>query len=439
MKRDTTIRKYRPAGRVLSLLAGFVLLFGTAFAEEVPAEKLLTELPEEDVDLNDLLDLSELEEDMEEVEILPPDATLLAHDRQWHTPAEGSLVKCDHEVCYWTTPMGYTDEAAVWKMLMQPITVLDANQRHQVKIRKEPDKNCTVYTGEVTGASQGVHVLERGDEWSLIEAYSSSPEGSKVKVWAEKFQGYVETSLLKEVEVDQTYAIVIDKQWQRLYLYKEGKLYSTLLCSTGFYNPQKKNPWNETPAGEFLAISWTGDFTLKDDTTGEVYMICKKAIRINDGILIHEVPKVPRTDSSGNTTWSYTRCERYLGEKASHGCIRVQQKKTPEGINDEWLWKHLSNGSKKGQDFTKVIIWDDAGRTLGYPDDSLILYYNAKRDKSYYHSSPKCERIRGSSKTVEFTYGELEDSTYRKLSPCPNCAPQLRHSAIDTVNQKNNR
>ena len=97
MKRDTTIRKYRPAGRVLSLLAGFVLLFGTAFAEEVPAEKLLTELPEEDVDLNDLLDLSELEEDMEEVEILPPDATLLAHDRQWHTPAEGSLVKCDHE------------------------------------------------------------------------------------------------------------------------------------------------------------------------------------------------------------------------------------------------------------------------------------------------------------------------------------------------------
>ena len=82
MKRDTTIRKYRPAGRVLSLLAGFVLLFGTAFAEEVPAEKLLTELPEEDVDLNDLLDLSELEEDMEEVEILPPDATLLAHDRQ---------------------------------------------------------------------------------------------------------------------------------------------------------------------------------------------------------------------------------------------------------------------------------------------------------------------------------------------------------------------
>ena len=242
MRKETKRKRIRPAGRAAALLAGFVLLFGAAYAEE------------EDIDLNELLDLTEIEVDEDEIEILPPDATLLARDKQWHTPAEGSLVQCDHEVCYWKLPMGYTDEAAVWQVLIQPITVLDANQRHQVKIRKEPDKNCTVYTGEVTGASQGVHVLERGEEWSLIEAYSSSPEGSKVKVWAEKFQGYVETSLLKEVEVDQQYAIVIDKQWQRLYLYKEGKLFSTLLCSTGFYNPKKKNPWNET---EPHPVKWT--------------------------------------------------------------------------------------------------------------------------------------------------------------------------------------
>ena len=129
MRNKTTGKMKRPAGRALALLAGFVLLFGAAFAEE------------EDVDLSELLDLSEVEEDLEEVEILPPDATLLARDKQWHTPAEGSPYKCNHEVCYWTTPMGYTDEAAVWEMLIQPITVLDANQRHQVKIRKEPDKD----------------------------------------------------------------------------------------------------------------------------------------------------------------------------------------------------------------------------------------------------------------------------------------------------------
>ena len=417
----------QPARRGLALLAGFVLLLsGISFAEE-------------EVDLADLLDLSELDEsEIEEVEFLPPDATLLARDKQWHTPAEGSLVKCNHEVCYWTTPMGYTDEAAVWKILTAPITVLDANQRHQVKIRKYPDKNCTEYTGEVTGSSQGVHVLERGEEWTLIEAYSSSPEGSKVKVYAEKFQGYVETSLLKEVEVDQTYGVVIDKQWQRLYVYKEGKLWTTMLCSTGYYNPKKGTRWNETPAGEFLCISWTGDFYLKDED-GTANMLCKMAIRINDGILIHEVPMIPRTDDSGNVTWSYTRCERYLGEKASHGCIRVQQKKTPEGVNERWLWENLSNGTKAGQKYTKVIIWDDAGRELDYPDDRLKLYYDPTYYAGYYHSSLECVMVKSPSKAVEFTYGELEDSAYRDKTACPYCAPQPRRAGIDELNSKNNR
>ena len=90
MRNKMTGKNTRPAGRALALLAGFVLLFGTAFAEE------------EEVDLNELMDLSEAEE----VEILPPDATLLARDKQWHTPAEGSPYHCGHEACYWTTPEG---------------------------------------------------------------------------------------------------------------------------------------------------------------------------------------------------------------------------------------------------------------------------------------------------------------------------------------------
>ena len=103
MTKKTKVKRNRPAGWALALLAGFVLLFGTALAEE-------------EVTLQELLDLSEVEE--EEVEILPPYETLLARDKEWHTPAEGSPVRCDHETCYWTTPMGYTDEAAVWKILM---------------------------------------------------------------------------------------------------------------------------------------------------------------------------------------------------------------------------------------------------------------------------------------------------------------------------------
>ncbi len=378
-------------------------------------------------------------EEIEEVELESGLSTLgWAEDIVFHSANENSPVKCDHDLCFWNMKMGWMDESEIWQVLTQPVTVLDGSQRQQYKVRALPDADCEDYVGCVTYASQGVHVLERGEEWSLIEAYSSSVEGSPVKVYATLFQGYVETALLKEVPVDQTYGLVIDKQTQRMYVFKEGKLLTVMLVSTGFYNPKKKNPWNETPAGEFLAISWTGDFPLKDDD-GNVTMICKRAIRINDGILLHEVPMIPKTDSEGNTTWSYDRCERYLGEKASHGCIRIQRRKTPEGINEEWLWKNLSDGTKKGKDYTKVIIWDDAGRELGYPDDSLNLYYNAKRDKSYYHSSPECERIKGSSKTVAFTWGELEDKTYRNLSPCPNCAPQLRKSGIDELNEKNNR
>lgn len=417
------------ARRALALLAGLLLLSGGVAAGE-----------EEELDLRDFPDIPMIpDEELEEVVIPLPDATLKAKDIQWHTPGEGSPVQCSHEHCYWNTPMGYTDEAAVWEMLMQPVTVLDVNQRQQYKVRKEPDKNCTDYTGLVTGTSQAVHVLDRGEEWTLIEAYSSATEGSKVKVYATKFQGYVETSLLKEVtEIDDQYAIVIDKQFQRLYVYSEGKLFSTLLCSTGYVTPKKKNYWNETPAGEFLCVSWTGDFFLKDDE-GTANMRCGNAIRINDGILIHEVPSIPKTDSAGKITWTYDRCERYLGEKASHGCIRVQRKTTPEGVNHEWLWKHLSNGTKKGQKYTKVIIWDDAGRTLGYPDDNLKLYWNSKNYSGYYHSSPDCVCIKGSGKTVEITYADLDTKAYRNKKACAYCAPMPTREGIDTLNAKNDR
>ena len=426
MKKRNHEMNIRPARRGIALLAGFALLFSVAagIAEE------------EDLDLGDLLDI----EITESERILLPGESLKATDVKWVTPSDGSPVQCDHENCYWNLPCGTWDEDAVWKVLTAPVTVLDYSEREQYRIRKEPDKNCTVYTGVVTGSSQAVHVLERGEEWTLIEAYSSCVEGSKVKVWAEKFQGYVENSMLKEVEVDQEYGLVIDKQRQRMFVYKDGKLFSTLLVSTGYYNPNKKNPWNETPAGEFLCVSWTGLMRLKDEESGEENMRCKMAIRINDGILIHEVPQIPVRDDAGNITdWSYKRCERYLGEKASHGCIRVQQKKTPEGVNQEWLWDHLSDGRKsKGRGPTKVIIWDDKGRDLRYPDDELLLYYDPGYYSGLYHSSPDCVMVR-TNKVTAFRYAELDEGEYSKKTPCQYCAPEPRRDVIDTINKKNNR
>ena len=420
----TTRKAWKSARRLFALLAGFVLLLsGISLAEE------------EELDISAILGV---DTEIEEEKFLAPGDSLKASDLEWHTPSEGSPVQCDHENCYWNLPMGTFDDEAVWKVLTAPLTVLKGNQRQQIKIRKEPSADCTEFTGEVTGESQGVHVLERGEEWSLIEACSSSVESSKVKVYAVKFSGWVETSLLKEVEVDQQYGIVIDKQKQRLYVYKDGKRYAELLCSTGF-NTKKKKPWQETPAGEFLCISWTGDFKLESDTTGEVYMKCLKAIRINDGILIHEVPLMQNKEGD----WTYDQCERFLGEKASHGCIRVQRAANIDGVCHKWLWENLHDGVTRGKAPTKVIIWDDAGRTLGYPDDELVLYYNPSKHALYYHATPTCSTYvtdEGVHPTMEpFHYSQLDESPFSRLKPCPSCCPEPRKATIDELNEENNR
>ena len=364
---------------------------------------------------------------IEEIDLPEPGETLLATDIDYYTPNEmNGNAPCGHADCFWNLKMGCMDEEAIWRVLIRPVTVLKGAQREQIRARKEPEASCEEYTGVITCASQAVHVLERREDWTLVEAYSSCEEGSAVRVWALPFRGWVKTSLLEEKEVDQTYGLVIDKLQQRLYVFKEGKLLSTLLCSTGF--PRSDTPFAETPAGEFLMVSWTGGFW-----AGSLF--CDMGMRINSGILIHEVPcLIEKDEKTGEETRNYARCERYLGEKASHGCIRVQREKTPEGVSIKWLWDNLHRTP-----CTKVIIWDEIGRTLGYPDDSLELYYNPSGGKNY-HSQPTCALVKDRYEPMTaFRYGELEEKPYSRLSRCPGCTPQLRRSEIDTVNEKNNR
>lgn len=352
----------------------------------------------------------------------------LATDIEYHTPAEDSPIPCDHEPCYWNLNMGEMDEAAIWEILTQPVTVVKGKQRERVKLRAEPSDKCTDYVGEVTCTSQAVHILDEQGDWTLVEVYSSSAEGSKVKVWALKVQGWIKTSLLQEKDVDQEYGLVVDKLQQRMYLFKDGHLYSTLLVSTGF--PKSSAPFNETPAGEFLIVSWTGGFYSEE-------LYCDYALRINSGILIHEVPCYP-IYASGSTTEiadkDFANFENYLGEKASHGCIRTQRRKTPEGVNMKWLWDNLNRKQP-----TKVIIWDELGRTLGYPDNDVKLYYNPDGGKSY-HSSPVCAEVNQKYwPLTAFTYGELEDDQFASLRRCKACAPQLRMREIDELNEDNHR
>ena len=334
------------------------------------------------------------------------------------TPAHTSLRRGeDLTLNYWTLPMDISDEKAVWRVLTAPITVLDNGKKNaektQVILRAGPSEESEG-VGMVTCVSQGVHVLERGEEWTLVECYSSSFHDSPILNWNTFVQGYVPTAYLTEVEPNQEMGLVVDKLTQRLYVFREGKLYSTLLISTGVAN--KKQPYNETRSGEFLLVSKVGEFSSDN-------LKCALALRFNDGDLLHEVPYI-----AGSGYKDYSINEPKLGTKASHGCIRVQRQPSPEGVDQKWLW----NNYKKN---TKILIWEDwQGRQVPVPEDSMKLYC-LKKKTGYYHTSEECSQIKG-KKLQELTYGELDTGDYRKLKRCLACAAPFRRDTIAETNER---
>ena len=314
----------------------------------------------------------------------------------------------------WTVPMDIADEDAVWQALTATVTVLDDGkdkaQVRQVILRKEP-RTDSDGIGTVTLASQGVRVLEKREDWTKIECYSSSFHDSPILNWNTLVQGWVETKLLKEIRPNQSMGLVADKLTQRLYVFVEGKLYSTLLISTGLTN--KKQPFNETRSGEYLIVSRVGGFYSDN-------MYCPRALRFNDGDLLHEVPYVLR---NGNKI--YSGIEPKLGTKASHGCIRVQRKANPEGVNQEWLFANCPVN-------TKILIWEDwQGRQIRVPEDDEIFWRHPSKGE-YYHCSDHCPML-GSKTPQEITYGELsaEDS---ELKACPACGPVPKKSELLEIN-----
>ncbi len=335
------------------------------------------------------------------------------------TPSYGSaypLTEKD-EGTYWGTPMDITDEEAVWKMLTAPITVYDYDYSGQRKIYAEPDTKSRPI-GVVTGSSQGVRVIETLDNgWSLIECYSSTFHDNSVDAWNMLVQGYVKTSNLKTKQVDKKYHIVVDKLTQRLYLFGEGRLVTTLLVSTGLSN--EGQPYNETRSGDFLYISPTGGFWSDN-------MFAPMGMKFNDGDLLHEVPYIQR---SGSKSKIYSATEPYLGQRASHGCIRVQRKENADGYDMKWIWDNR-------RDIGRIVVWEDwQGRQIPYPAEDTLLYYNANGG-SYYHKADHCDSAKDNVVFTPFPYAELDTGDYAKLEFCPYCAPALRKAEIDKINQE---
>lgn len=323
---------------------------------------------------------------------------------------------CGKPNCFWETPMDYTDAEAMWAMLTAPMTVIDGNFRTQVHLMAEPSRDSQEI-GEITCASQGVHVLEHLENgWTKIECYSSSFKGSSTQAWNKLQTGYVETSCLKEVKVRTEFALVVDKLTQRLYVYRKGELFDELMVSTGLGT--EDGPYNETRSGEFLLYSASGQFA------SEPYL-CRYGIRYNDGDLLHEIPYLKRNGSR-----NYSHTEPHLGQRASHGCLRVQYKRTEKGLNMTWLWNNLKDQMK-----TRLVIWEDwQGRSIPVPSADTVLYYNPRKGESY-HDSPTCYGVQDKYEPMTaFSYGELDTGDYTRLGRCVYCNPPLRAGAIAEIN-----
>lgn len=318
-------------------------------------------------------------------------------------------------------------QQAIWDLMMQPITVLDVGQTEHVYPTNQPGISRTPYAencaGELHGQSQGVHVLEEdtdGDGYVLIEAYSN--DGTKTdneymeSLDAQLIRGYVKKSLLFEVTPSSRYALLVDKLRQKLYIFEQGRIIGTLAVSTGLNN--SKQPYNETPAGEFITVSKVGDFQAGSRTIG------RYAIRINGGTLLHEVLHDVAADGK---TKIYDAYEPQLGMKASHGCIRIQRRKNDQGQNMAWLWENLENK-------TRVFIWDDAGRKVFEPEtpDADLQLYRNPNGGSKYHLDENCSGVKSQylPLTGDLTYGDLTRSEFAKLTPCVYCGAPARPETL---------
>lgn len=366
--------------------------------------------------------------DAEAVESQTQNASGLSADEA-HIVWPSKVTTPEDETNYWTLPIGVLDEEAIWNVMMQPMTVLDGGQKDVYKLRATPDKSTAKsnVVGEITYASQGVHVLETLDNgWTYVEVYNSSygPNCDSRRgygVTNELIRGYVQTSLLKTVTPQDYMGLLIDKKNQTMYIFEDGHITGTLLVSTGLNN--SKQSWNETPSGEYIMISKMGGFP-----AGNLW--CAYGMRVNGGCAIHEVPYIGNADTPAARR-DYSSTAKQLGQKASHGCIRVQREKNEAGQNIKWLWDHMKVG-------VKVLIWEDSGRFTEYPDDSTELYYNPTGGQ-YFHEDQYCKGVKSRwLPLTAFTYGELETGDFAKLTPCPKCVTHImRKNEIDDLNRQN--
>ena len=222
------------------------------------------------------------------------------------------------------------EDDEIWKKMTAPATIVDIRNTAHQTVYEKPDRNSRTL-GTLHGQSQALSVLEIRENWVRISAWNHE--------CGEPIEGWVPRKNLKVVEPQTEYGILVDKKAQTLTLYHQGKKVDTLLVSTG--RMSKGELYQETAAGSFLTNYHMSDYS----TNGLKYDF---VIRYDGGNLLHQIPYA--WSESGKKDMNPG--ELVLGTKASHACIRIQEKPGENGLNAYWFWVHIPYR-------TRVIVLDD--------------------------------------------------------------------------------
>ena len=225
----------------------------------------------------------------------------------------------------------------IWEIMMKPSVVInDKGSSLRFSLLESPDTR-SASAGVVCCATQGLEVLALEGNWAQLRAWNYH-NGS------EEIIGWYPVQKLTVLLPAPHYAVLVDKREQTLTVWQDGKPIGTVPVSTGL--PAEKQPERETPPGAFLTdVHFSPDFAQDG-------MRYDYPLRYQGGNIIHSTGFV-RIPHSSYSVKDYSKNLPLLGQKASHGCVRVSPFASADGsINSFWLWTHLPY-------HTRVIILGD--------------------------------------------------------------------------------
>lgn len=222
-------------------------------------------------------------------------------------------------------------DAEIWEIMMKPSVVLrDAGADADMTLHAFPSARSRA-VATLGSDTQALEVLGFEGNWAKVRAWSHRDGQEAV--------GYVRKSDLTLAYPGTHYGLLIDKRDQTLAVYQDGKKIAVMPVTTG--KPTKKAPSRETPAGAFLTSFRLGASFAQAGYRYE-YPIRYDGVNMIHGLGYVRVGRV--RDYSDNLP--------LLGQKASHGCVRVSLFATEScPLTIYWLWTHLPF-------HTRVIVLD---------------------------------------------------------------------------------